>query len=305
MSYDRNFQIESKSVTSLPGDIIRLWPDGPPTTLDGVGPEGEFRGPVGTVGDAAMLRNVSDPTLTVYRPTNGKPNGIGVIVCPGGGWRMLAWEHEGVDVAHWLAAHGYTAFLLKYRVRGTPAAQADYDAEMTQLFARIDSTRKGKTAFRAMSDIVPAKSFSDARAAAADDGRRAVAIVRDRAKEWDVDPAKVGMIGFSAGAFLVVDVAVDPRAAPLAFVAAIYGGETLGRPIPKDAPPLFTCIAQDDVLLYRVVEGLYSDWTDAGRSAELHIYRRGNHGFGMAKQGMPSDRWIDQFRDWLTDLAFA
>jgi acetyl esterase/lipase len=190
-------------------------------------------------------------------------------------------------------------------VRGTPAAQADYDAEMTQLFARIDSTRKGKTAFRAMSDIVPAKSFSDARAAAADDGRRAVAIVRERAREWDVDPAKVGMIGFSAGAFLVVDIAVEPRAAPLAFVAAIYGGETLGKPIPKDAPPLFTCIAQNDLLLYRVVEGLYSDWTDAGCSAELHIYRRGNHGFGMAKQGMPSDRWIDQFRDWLVDLSFA
>ena len=305
MSYETNFQIGTKSPASLPRDIIRLWPDGPPTTLDGVGPEVEFRGPVGTVGDAAMLRNVSDSTLSIYRPTTGNPNGTGVIVCAGGGWRILAWEHEGVDVARWLAAHGYTAFLLKYRVRATPAAQADFDAEMTQMFARIDATRKGKTAFRAMSDIVPAKSFSDARAAAADDGRRAVAIVRERAREWDVDPAKVGMIGFSAGAFLVVDIAVDPRAAPLAFVAAIYGGETLGRPIPKDAPPLFTCIAQDDVLLYRVVEGLYSDWTDAGRSAELHIYRRGNHGFGMAKQGMPSDRWIDQFRDWLADLSFA
>ena len=304
MSYERNFQIGLMSVTSLPRDIIRLWPDGPPTTLDGVGPEVEFHGSVGTVGDAAMLRNVSDPTLTVFGPTNGKPNGTGVIVCPGGGWRILAWEHEGLDVARWLAAHGYTAFLLKYRVRATPAAQVDYDAEMTEIFATIDSTRKGKTAFRAMSDIVPAKSFSDARAASADDGRRAVAIVRQRAREWDVDPAKVGMIGFSAGAFLVVDIAVDPRAAPLAFVAAIYGGETLGRPIPKDAPPLFTCIAQDDVLLYRVVEGLYSDWTDAGRSAELHSYRRGNHGFGMAKQGMPSDRWIDQFRDWLADLSF-
>jgi acetyl esterase/lipase len=305
MSYERNFQIGSKSMTPLPKDIIRLWPDGPPTTLDGVGPEVEFHGPVGTVGDAAMLRNVSDPTLTVYRPTNGRPNGIGVIVCPGGGWRILAWEHEGLDVAQWLVAHGYTAFLLKYRVRATPAAQADFDAEMAQMFARIDTTRKGKSAFRAMSDVVPAESFSDARAAAADDGRRAVAIVRERAREWDVDPAKIGTIGFSAGAFLVVDIAVDPRAAPVAFVAAIYGGETLGRPIPKDAPPLFTCIAQDDVLLHRVVEGLYSDWTDAGRSAELHIYRRGNHGFGMAKQGMPSDRWIDQFRDWLVDLKFA
>ena len=77
MSYDRNFQIESKSVTLLPGDIIRLWPDGPPTTLDEVGPEVEFCGSVGTVGGAAMLRNVSDPTLTVRRPANGKPNGTG------------------------------------------------------------------------------------------------------------------------------------------------------------------------------------------------------------------------------------
>ncbi|MEA2801110.1 MAG: hypothetical protein QOE49_1205 [Rhodospirillaceae bacterium] len=239
----------------------------------------------------------------MFRPA--KPNGIGVIVCPGGGWRILAWEHEGIDVARWLAAHGYTAFLLKYRVRGTPASQADYDAEMAKADSRIDPTRTGKSAFRALGEILPPEAFRDARAAAADDGRRAVAIVRERAKQWDVDPGKVGMIGFSAGAFLVVDVAVDPRAVPLAFVAAVYGGETRGRPVPADAPPLFTCIAQDDFLLYRVVEGLYSDWTDAGRSAELHIYRRGAHGFGMAKQGFPSDRWIDQFYDWLTDLGFA
>ena len=286
-------------------DVIHLWPEGPPRKLAGVGPEIEFRGPVGTVGDAAMLRNVSETTLTVFRPTNGKPNGIGVVVCPGGGWRILAWEHEGLDVARWLTAHGYTAFLLKYRVRGTPPTQAEYDAEMAKLYTQIDVTRKGRNAPRAIGDVVPAESIREARAAAADDGRRAIATVRERAKQWGIDPAKVGIIGFSAGAFLVVDVVLDPRAAPLAFVAAIYGGETLGRPIPADAPPLFTCIAQDDVLLYRVVEGLYCDWTDAERSAELHIYRRGNHGFGMVKQGLPSDRWIDQFSDWLVDLGYA
>ena len=286
-------------------DVIHLWPEGPPTKLRGVGPEIEYRGPVGTVGDAAMLRNVSETTLTVFRPTNGKPNGIGGVVCPGGGWRILAWEHEGLDVARWLTAHGYTAFLLKYRVRGTPPTQAEYDAEMAKLYTQIDVTRKGRNAPRAIGDVVPAESIREARAAAADDGRRAIATVRERAKQWGIDPAKVGIIGFSAGAFLVVDVVLDPRAAPLAFVAAIYGGETLGRPIPADAPPLFTCIAQDDVLLYRVVEGLYCDWTDAERSAELHIYRRGNHGFGMVKQGLPSDRWIDQFSDWLVDLGYA
>jgi acetyl esterase/lipase len=284
-------------------DVIRLWPDGPPTTLEGVGPEVEYRAPVGVAADAAMLRNISDPTLTVFRPQ--KPNGVGVIVCPGGGWRLLAWEHEGLDVAKWLTAHGYTVFLLKYRVRGTPASQAEYDAEMLQLATRIDMTRKGKRAPRTIGDIVPPETIRDARRAAADDGRRAVAIVRERARQWDIDPAKVGMIGFSAGAFLVTDVAVEPEAAPLAFVAPIYGGETNGRPIPPDAPPLFTVMAQDDMLLYRLAENLYSDWTDAERSAEMHIYRRGNHGFGMVKQGAPSDRWINLFHDWLVDLGLG
>ena len=286
-------------------EVIRLWPEGPPTTLKSVGPEVEFRGPAGIAVDTVMLRNVSDPTLTVFRPSNGKPNGVGVIVCPGGGWRLLAWEHEGLDVARWLAERGYTAFLLKYRVRGTPASQADYDAQVAKLQSQIDLTRKGKRAARAMSDIIPAEVVRDARAAAADDGRRALAIVRERAKQWDIDPSKVGMIGFSAGAFLVVDVAMDPRGKPMAFVAPIYGGETQGKPVPADAPPLFTVMAQNDVLLYRLAEGLYSDWTDAERSAEMHVYRRGDHGFGMVRQGLPSDRWINLFHDWLADQGWA
>jgi acetyl esterase/lipase len=286
-----------------PDEIIPLWPEGPPSKLAGVGSEVEFRGPEGLAVGTTMLRNVSEPTLGVFRPA--RPNGVGVIVCPGGGWRILAWQHEGLDVATWLAAHGYTAFLLKYRVRGTPASQAEYDAEMMKMFSQIDLTRKGRAAPRAMSDIIPYDVIRDAREAAADDGRRAIEIVRARAKEWDIDPAKIGMIGFSAGAFLVVDVAVDPRAAPLAFVAPIYGGETLGRPVPADAPPLFTVMAQDDALLYRLAEGLYADWTDAERSAEMHIYRRGNHGFGMVKQGAPSDRWIELFHEWLVDQGLG
>jgi acetyl esterase/lipase len=297
------FQQKGLNMSHAPDEVIRLWPEGPPSKLEGVGPEIEFRGPVGIAGDTTMLRNVSEPTLSVYRPE--KPNGVGVIVCPGGGWRILAWEHEGTDVAHWLTALGYTAFLLKYRVRGTPAAQADFDAEMVKLMSQIDLKRRDRTAFRAMGEVVPYETIRAAREAAAEDGRQAIAIVRSRAKEWDLDLSKIGMIGFSAGAFLVADVAVDPRAAPLAFVAPIYGGETLGRPVPENAPPLFSVIARDDILLYRVVEKLYSDWTDAGRSAELHIYRRGSHGFGMVKQGAPSDRWINLFHDWLTDQGFG
>jgi acetyl esterase/lipase len=289
----------------LPDEVIHLWPKGAPSNFEGVGPETEFYGLAGVSVGTLMLRNVSEPTLTVFRPKNAKPNGIGVIVCPGGGWRILAWQHEGIDVARWLAERGYTAFLLKYRVRGTPTSAAEFEAIMAAEGAELAKPRPGRDAPRALADIVPAEALRKPREIAADDGRRAIALVRERAKEWNIQPDKIGMIGFSAGAFLAADVATDPRATPLAFVAPIYGGETQRRPVPADAPPLFTVIAQDDRLLFRVVEGLYADWSTADRPAELHIFTRGGHGFGMVRQGLPADRWIDLFRDWLIDQGFA
>ena len=109
------------------------------------------------------------------------------------------------------------------------------------------------------------------------------------------------MLGFSAGAFLIVDVALDPRADQVAFIAPIYGGETQGAPVPADAPPLFTAVAQDDILV-RIVEGLHADWATAGRQSELHEFRRGGHGFGTVRQGLPSDVWTELFIAWLRDL---
>ncbi len=283
-------------------EIIRLWPEGPPTKLGGVGPETEYKGPPGVAVDTRMLRNISEATLTVFRPA--KPNGIGVIVCPGGGWRILAWQHEGLDVADWLAARGYTGFLLKYRVQGTPADPAEFEAAMAAMNRQLANELPAAKAPRSIHDLVPKEALRPAREVAADDGRRAVEIVRARARQWDIDPQRIGMIGFSAGAFLAADVAMDPRAAPLAFVAPIYGGETGGATVPADAPPLFTVIAQDDRLLFKVVEGLYADWSNADRPAELHIFARGGHGFGMVRQNIPVDRWIDLFADWLRDRGF-
>ena len=101
----------------MPDDLslaeIALWPDGPSRGLPGVGAEIAYRNSVPGGRMTTMLRNVSTPTLTAYRPDPAKANGVGVIICPGGGWRILAWEHEGTVVAEWLAARGYTAFLLK------------------------------------------------------------------------------------------------------------------------------------------------------------------------------------------------
>jgi len=114
------------------GEVIRLWPDGAPSSLPRVAEEAEFSRAVGGV-MTTMVRNVSDPTLTVFRPVRGAGNGVGVIVCPGGGWRILAFEHEGIDLARWLAQRGYTAFLLKYRLRGTPADPDEYAARAAAL----------------------------------------------------------------------------------------------------------------------------------------------------------------------------
>ena len=163
-------------------DVIRLRPDGPPSKLEGVSAEAEFAGPPGVAAGTLMLRNVSDPTITVFRPA--KPNGIGAIVCPGGGWRILAWQHEGLDVARWLAERGYTAFLLKYRVMGTPAAPAEFEAAMAAMNTQIALPRSGRDAPRALSDFVPAAFVQRPREIAADDGRRAIALVRERAQEW-------------------------------------------------------------------------------------------------------------------------
>jgi dienelactone hydrolase len=285
---------------------IRLWRESPARTIPGVPPETTFQGLAGVSVATTMLRNVSEPTLTVFAPAPGKaPNGSGVIVCPGGGWSILAWQHEGLDVAEWFAARGYTAFLLKYRLSATPADPEKFVAAMTAQSAMLAQPLKAAEAPRAAADLIRSETLIYAREIAADDGRRALQLVRERAGDWGVEPGRIGLIGFSAGAFLVADVAMDPQGPPPAFLAPIYGGETRGRPVPADAPPLFTVIAHDDRHLLHMVEGLYSDWSMAERSAELHIFARGAHGFGMVKQGLPSDRWIDLLGDWLADKGFG
>ncbi|HLI67828.1 MAG TPA: dienelactone hydrolase family protein [Caulobacteraceae bacterium] len=297
---------DARIETKTAEEVIRLWPDGPPRGLPETGGEQSFRqsagypdGPVTT-----MLRNVDEPTLTVYRPDAVKANDVGVIVAPGGGWRILAWEHEGVDIAKWLAERGYTAFLLKYRVTASPRDPKAFADEAVRSAERVNRPYTGKTAPRSLAGLLAGNELLTlGREIAADDGRRALETARQRAGEFGLK--RFGMIGFSAGAFLTVDVAMDPGGPPLDFIAPIYGGETNARPVPADAPALFTCIAQDDLILFKVVEGLYRDWSDADRPAELHIFRRGGHGFGMVKQAAPVDRWIDLFGDWLIDLGFG
>ncbi len=289
-------------------EVIGLWPDGPPTRIEGVPAEAEFPVGIGVAAGTTFLRNISDPTVTVFAP-QGSGNGTGVIVVPGGGWTVSAWTHEGLDVVPWLTGLGYTVFLLKYRVRATDPDPLVFEAQQAALDAGLAAGLAARVWPRAISDLISTGSaleapYLEARAACADDGRRAIELVRAHAEHFGVRADTVGMIGFSAGAFLLVDVALDPRAEQVAFIAPIYGGETRGAAIPADAPPLFTAAAQDDILI-RIVEGLHADWSAANLSSELHVFPRGAHGFGMVRQGLPSDHWTDLFIAWLNDLGLT
>jgi acetyl esterase/lipase len=289
-------------------EVISLWPEGPPTRIEGVPGEVEFPVSAGLAAGGTFLRNVSEPTLTVFAP-QGAGNGMGIIIVPGGGWTINAWTHEGLDVAGWLTSLGYTAFLLKYRLRATDPDQQAFEAMQAAIDEGLAAGLAARLMPGAISDLIgPGSelepSYLEARAACADDGRRAIELVREQAGRFGINPATIGMIGFSAGAFLIVDVALDPRAEQVAYIAPIYGGETRGAPVPADAPPMFAAAARDDILI-KIVEGVVADWTAANRSAELHVFARGQHGFGLVKQGLPSDRWTDLFTAWLADLDLA
>ena len=206
-------------------EVIRLWPNGPPTRIENVPPEMAYEVRSGIAAGTTFLRNISDPTLTVFAPS-GPSNEVGVIVVPGGGWTVNAWTHEGLDVARWLTSLGYTAFLLKYRVQSSGANQDTFEATMAAVDVALAEDLSAGKLPRHIEELIATERYVEARSACAEDGRRAIQIVRENVDRFHIRADSVGMIGFSAGAFLVVDVALDPRAEQLAFIAS----STAGRP---------------------------------------------------------------------------
>lgn len=227
------------------------------------------------------VRNVSVGTLTPVLPAPGTETGAAVIVAPGGGFLMLSMENEGWPVARWLADHGIAAFVLKYRLTPTPADASGFGRTLGAMFADAAAGRLHATA-----DAVK-------------DAEAALRLVRAGSAAWHVDPRRVGLVGFSAGAVtaLQVTLAHPPGATP-DFVAPIYGPMSTVA-VAADAPPLFAALAIDDPLFSRADYGLIDAWHRAGRPVELHLYETGGHGFGMGKVGTTSNGWIAQFYAWM------
>lgn len=232
-----------------------------------------------------VVTNVSIPTLAPFLPPADKANGVSVIIAPGGGFHALSINSEGNDVAKWLNERGVTAFVLRYRL--VPSGE-DGVAEM---MAKDEAASN-----RDMTAIVPL---------AGADGLAAMQLVRARAEEFAIDPNKVGFMGFSAGGAVTLHVAYlhNGNSQP-AFVAPVYAANRWlqDHPKPNTLPPAFIVAASDDQLGLAIDSvNAYKYWLDAKVPAELHMYARGGHGFGMRRQGLPSDQWIERFGDWLED----
>lgn len=237
-----------------------------------------------------VVTNVVVPTLTPVLPEHG--TGAAVIVAPGGGYHALSINSEGFDVARWLADRGVAAFVLKYRL--VPSGE-DAVAELAEKSAN-DPEQVG----RDMERVAPL---------AAADGEAAVRLVRDRAAGFGVASDRVGFMGFSAGGNVTMRVAYasDVHARP-DFLAPIYAAardDELADP-PPGSGPMFVAAATDDHLgLATHSIRIYERWRGAGLPVELHMYARGGHGFGMRRQHLPSDTWIDRFGEWLADAGFT
>jgi len=263
-------------------EVIPLYPGTPPGSTPENYPEKEY---FSKLWNTEVVSNVTKPTLTVFKPSAATKNGTAAVICPGGGFMALSITSEGTDVAKYLTDRGVTTFVLKYRLAHT-------GEDATQEFATAFNDREK---FREMIGKVIPLSVAD--------GRAAMVYVKQHAAEYSVNPDHVGIIGFSAGGTVAAGAALHyaPEGRP-AFVAPIYAAASIFKetPVPDDAPPIFIAAATDDNLgLAPDSVALYQKWVDAHKSAELHMYAKGGHGFGMRKHDIPTDHWIDRFAEWL------
>jgi acetyl esterase/lipase len=261
---------------------IPLWQNGAPGSEGKTG--AEVGKPEGPERNYTNLTNVHNPSILAYLPPADKATGVAVVVLPGGGHRNLAISHEGYNVGEWLAEHGMAAFVVKYRLAREPGSTYKIEVE------------------------------------ALADTQRAIRMVRYRAREWNVNPDAIGVMGFSAGGELAymasmrmdgaIENATDPidqQSAKPSFQALIYPG-TSGKIVPtKDSPPVFlACGNLDRPDISQGLAEVYLRFKAVGVPAELHIYAKVGHGFGLTpKLKPPASEWPVQFQEWIVNMGFG
>ena len=261
---------------------IPLWPNGAPGSEGKTTPE--VGKPEGPERNFTNITNVHTPSILPYFPAREKATGVAVIVLPGGGHRNLAIAHEGYNIGEWLADHGMAAFVVKYRLAREPGSTYKIEVE------------------------------------ALADTQRAIRMVRNHAKEWNVNPDAIGVMGFSAGGELAymacmrmdggIDSSadlIDHESAKPNFQALIYPG-TSGKIQPtNDSPPVFlACGNLDRPDISQGLAEVYLRFKQVGVPAELHIYAKVGHGFGLTpKLKPPASEWPTQFEQWVVNMGFG
>jgi acetyl esterase/lipase len=253
--------------------VVPLWPKGAP------GFESRRNEP--EQAKDYWVKNIHNPSIAVYLPPKEKATGAAVIICPGGGHRLLVYNSEGVMPAQYLNSIGVAAIVLKYRLAREEGSPYSLDKQPQQ------------------------------------DAYRAMRLVRSRAKEWGIDPNRLGMLGFSAGGEVVATVAyadgkgdakapdpVDRLNGKPDFQMLIYPGP-LGVPdsITATAPPAFMLAANNDVCCSEPIVKLLRGYRQAHVPIEVHLYAQGSHGFNMGQRSKLASlqSWPQRMADWLAD----
>lgn len=272
--------IASSAFAADPLPAIPLWPKEAPGETGDVGPEGEQ--PLKPNDTTIRTENVSQPTITVYSPPPGKNNGTAVVICPGGGYSILAWNKEGTEVAEWLNTLGVTGIVLKYRV--------------------------------------PVRKHRERHAAPLQDVQRALGLVRHRAQDWSIDPQRVGILGFSAGGHLAAVASTNfkprtyepmdasdrlscrPDFTLLIYPAYLVDQENRLSPelkVTADTPKTFIAMTADDGVRVEGALFYYLALKEAKVPAEMHLYPTGGHGYGLRPSLHLVSTWPARAADWL------
>lgn len=273
----------------LPGaerPVMKVWPKGAPGEQGEIGPEREL--PARGEKKVIRLTDISEPTITLYQPPESKANGCCVVICPGGGYNILAWDLEGTEVAEWLNSLGVTGVLLKYRV--------------------------------------PRRDKESPHIAPLQDAQRAIRLVRKNAKAWNIDPQRVGVLGFSAGGHLTmmtgtqwekssypqVDEADRLSCRPdfLIPIYAAYLGDKKDDTqlskllrINKETPPAFFAVTLDDKNRGLHAGLALAEYKKAGVPAEAHIFVKGGHGYGLRASDNAVSGWPKLCEHWLRTMG--
>ena len=279
--------LSTRASAAEPPVVINVWPAAAPGEPSGIGEETAVVGKPGEQNPIIRIGNVTKPTLTIYRPSADKANGTAVIICPGGGYNILAWDLEGTEIAEWLNSLGVTGIVLKYRVPRRPNASKDEEQ--------------------------PVCSHQDA--------QRAMRLVRSKAAEWKLDDKKVGILGFSAGGHLAARTSTNYET--LSYPAIDEADKLSGRPdfsiliypaylVTKDMTALTPMIAVNDKTPPAFLAHAYDDGVTADSSvqyflalkrnkvpAELHVYSQGGHGYGMRPSKNAVVTWPARCEEWL------